>query len=67
MDYCRVDFYRGDYIYCKNDTLTEFGEYRSSYVLRTNGKPLFYQRIKRMKAIPKGKKVNVIYHKSTQE
>lgn len=66
MDYCRVDFYSGNYIYCKNDTLTEFGECRASYVLRTNGKPLYYQRIKRMKAIPKDKKVNVIYHKTTQ-
>lgn len=64
MDYCRIDFYDGKYIYVKNDTLDVFGEYRAKYLLKRN-QPVQYQRIKRIQTLPPGKKVNKFYFKST--
>lgn len=68
MNYCRVDYETG-YEYLENDTpiyyKTDTGkqdiEYRNHTLMKTCYK---YKRIKRLKELPKGKKVNVFYKKS---
>lgn len=69
MDYCRVD-YDNCYEYLENDTPVYFYEpfknkptiieYRNASLLKNNYK---YNRIKRLKALPPGKKINTLYHK----
>ena len=56
MDYVRVDWDNGEYEYLKNDILCKDGEYRSGFLLHNH---MQYKRIRRMKELPKGKKLTI--------
>lgn len=58
MDYCRVDFANGVYMYLENNVQT-FGEKnRAEYLMK---KLYRYKRIKRMYQIPPNKEINHLY------
>ena len=69
MDYVRVDL-DDCYIYLENNTLAysadmKTQEYRAKELLK---KPMWwYKRIKRISKLPIDKKVNVWYHKDTNQ
>ena len=72
MDYCRVDYETGYYEYLENDVPIYYHrsseecilEYRNHELLETQYK---YKRIKRLKKLPKGKEVRVLYGKRKSE
>ena len=72
MDYCRVDYKNGFFEFLKNDTPIyhqkdsgeQYIEYRSSHLMK---KSYNYQRIKRIKKLPEGRKINVLYRKEKSE
>lgn len=69
MDYVKVDIGK-EYIYLENNTLAysadmKTQEYRAKELLK---KPMWwYKRIKRISKLPIDKKVNVWYHKDTNQ
>jgi hypothetical protein len=68
MDYCRVDYKTGYYEYLENDipiyhqmdSGEQYIDYRNHELLETQYN---YQRIKRLKKLPEGKEVKVLYGK----
>ena len=68
MDYCRVDYKNGFFEFFKNDTPIShkmdtgeiYTEYRSHKLMM---KTYNYQRIKRIKELPEGRKIGIIYEK----
>jgi hypothetical protein len=70
MDYCRVDYKEG-YEYLKNDTPIyhqtdsnkQYIEYRNHSLMKNC---YDYKRIKRLKELPKGKRINFFYEKTRQ-
>ena len=72
MDYCRVDYKNGFFEYLENnipihhqmDSGEQYIEYRSRRLMQ---KCYNYQRIKRLKKLPEGRKINVLYRKEKSE
>lgn len=72
MDYCRVDYKNGFFEFFINDTPIYhrtgsgevYTEYRSHKLMM---KTYNYQRIKRIKKLPEGRKVGIIYEKENRK